>query len=283
MRQTIKNFNELVMFKHTVFSVPFILIAMVVAAQGWFGFPLLVLGLFAAVTARNFAMSFNRFIDRKYDKDNPRTANRPSVDGRISPFAMALFIFVNGVFFIAVSYLINDLAFKLSIPFLVILGAYSYFKRFSALAHVFLGVALALAPIAGAIAILGTTPLWVFFLAFGVMFWVAGFDLLYALQDIEFDKERGLHSIPAKYGLEGTLKISRTFHALTALFWVLFALNAQVGIFTYAAVFLSSMVLFWEQYIVIQGLDKINRAFFTANGYLGIGFLLLVILDFLWT
>ncbi len=282
MIQTIKNFNELVMFKHTIFSVPFILIAMVVAAKGWFGFPLLILGLLAAATARNFAMGFNRYLDRKFDKDNPRTANRPSVDGRISPFAMALFVFVNGVFFIAISYLINNLAFKLSVPFLIIIGSYSYFKRFSALAHVILGISLALAPIAGAIAILGTTPLWVYLLATGVMFWVAGFDLLYALQDMDFDKKRGLHSIPAKYGLEGTLKISRTFHFLTAIFWTLFAVNAEVGIFTYIAVFLSSSVLFWEQYIVTKGLDKIDRAFFTANGYLGIVFLILVILDFSW-
>ena len=282
MIQTLKNFNELVMFKHTVFSIPFIMIAMVVAAQGWFGFTLLILGLFAAVTARNFAMGFNRYIDRQFDKDNPRTASRPSVDGRISPFAMVLFILVNAVLFIAVSFLINDLAFKLSIPFLIILGAYSYFKRFSALAHLFLGVALALAPIAGAIAILGTTPIWVYYLALGVMFWVAGFDLLYALQDMEFDKKRGLHSIPAKYGLEGTLRISRTFHFLTAVFWTLFALSADVGILTYIAVGVSSAVLFWEQYIVTQGLDKINRAFFTANGYLGIVFLIMVILDFAW-
>jgi 4-hydroxybenzoate polyprenyltransferase len=195
---------------------------------------------------------------------------------------MILFLLVNGVFFIAISYLINDLAFKLSIPFLIILGGYSYFKRFSALAHLFLGLALALAPIAGAIAILGYTPLWVYFLAIGVMFWVAGFDLLYALQDMEFDKKRGLHSIPAKYGLKGTLKISRTFHLITAIFWILFAITAKVGIFTYIAVFLASSILFWEQYIVTQGLDKINRAFFTANGYLGIGFLILVVLDFLW-
>lgn len=282
LKETLHNFNELVMFKHTIFSIPFIMIAMVVSAQGWFGFTLLGLGLLAAVTARNFAMAFNRFIDRKYDKDNPRTASRPSVDGRISGNQMFLFLVVNAVAFIVVSFFINDLAFKLAFPFLIILGAYSYFKRFSFLAHLFLGLALGLAPIAGAIAVLGDVPLWTYLLSIGVMFWVAGFDLLYALQDMEYDKSVGLHSIPARFGLEGTLKISRGFHFLTGLFWFAFALTAPVGILTIVAVTLASATLFWEQYVVTKGLENINRAFFTANGYLGIVFLILVILDFLW-
>ncbi len=282
IKEALHNFNELVMFKHTVFSLPFIMIAMVVSAQGWFGFSLLFLGLVAATSARSFAMAFNRFVDRDVDKDNPRTANRPSVDGRVSPKQQLLFIIVSASIFIVVSYFINDLAFTLSLPFLIILGAYSLFKRFSYLAHLFLGLALGLAPIAGAIAVLGEVPLWTFLLSIGVMFWVAGFDLLYALQDMEYDKRVGLHSIPARFGLEGTLKISRSFHFITVCFWFAFAVIAPVGNMTIIAVALASATLFWEQYVVSRGLENINQAFFTANGYLGIVFLIFVILDFVW-
>ncbi len=162
---------------------------MVVASDGWFGWRLLFLGLIEAVSARNFAMGVNRYLDRDIDKLNPRTRNRPSVDGSISSTTMLLFILINGIIFVSGAYLINDLAFKLSFPILAILGGYSLFKRFSSLAHLILGISLGLAPIAGVIAIKGEVTIWSIYLATGVMFWVAGFDLLYSLQDIEFDKK----------------------------------------------------------------------------------------------
>ena len=142
------------MFKHSVFSLPFIFIAMIVASKAqddspWFGFKLLVLGLLAAVSARNFAMGFNRYADRDIDKHNPRTANRPSVDGRIGVRNMEFFIGLNALIFIGVAYLINDLAFALAVPILIVLGGYSLFKRFSPYAHLILGISLGLAPIAG--------------------------------------------------------------------------------------------------------------------------------------
>lgn len=278
--KTIKDFNELVMFQHTVFSLPFIFMAMFVAAEGWFGWRLLVLGVFAAVTARNFAMSFNRYIDRKYDRENPRTKGRPSVDGRLNPTVVLLFTIINAVFFVAVSFYINQLAFYLSVPFLGILAFYSYVKRFSASAHLFLGLALGLAPIAGAVAVTGTVPVWSVLLAAGVLFWVAGFDLLYALQDMEYDKERGLHSIPARFGLTGTLWISRSFHLLCVLFWSAFVMSVPVlSTFSIAGLGAATMMLMWEQYLVHKGLENINRAFFTVNGYLGFIFLFFVIMD----
>ena len=268
------------MFKHTVFSLPFIFIAMVVGAKGWFGFSLFGLGVFATITARNFAMAFNRYVDRNFDKQNPRTQNRPSVDGRVSSNSMIIFISINGLLFVAVSYFINPLAFKLSVPFLFILGLYSLIKRFSSLAHLFLGLALGLAPIAGAIATIGATPLWVYYLSVGVMFWVGGFDLLYALQDLEFDKKAKLHSIPAKYGKKKSLYISRIFHIITVCSWFLFVQEADLGFFGIAGVVLSALMLFYEQLLVHKSLNNINKAFFTINGYLGFVFLLFIVLEF---
>lgn len=280
----LNDINELIMFKHSVFSLPFIFIAMIVASKVetgsvWFGFKLLILGLLAAVSARNFAMAFNRYADRDIDKHNPRTATRPSVDGRIGRSNMQMFIVLNAALFIFVAYLINDLAFSLSVPILVILGGYSLFKRFSPYAHLVLGISLGLAPIAGVVAVLESIPLWSVLLSLGVMFWVAGFDLLYSLQDMEYDKANGLFSIPSVYGKEATFLISRLFHGLTVLFWFLFILSAELGFFAYVGVLISAVILTWEHRIVIQDFTKIDRAFFTLNGYLGIIFFIFIFMD----
>jgi 4-hydroxybenzoate polyprenyltransferase len=279
MMQRLKYFNELVVFQHSIFSLPFIFIAMIVSAKGWFGLGLLLLGILAALSARNFAMGLNRYADRAYDAENPRTQNRPSVDGRLDPSSIMIFIVVNALIFIAVAYMINDLAFYLSVPMLVVLGSYSYFKRFSSMAHIVLGLSLALAPIAGSIAVEAAVPLWTILLSLGVLFWVAGFDLLYSLQDIDFDVKRGLHSIPSVYGAEATLMISTVFHIFTVAFWALFVWRAGLNNFAWAAVFVSAVMLSYEHYLVRKDFTKIDRAFFTINGYLGIVFLTFIILD----
>ncbi len=277
--QKLKDFNELVMFQHSIFSLPFIFIAMVVAANGWFGFKLLVLGALAAVTARNFAMGLNRWADREFDSLNPRTASRPSVDGRLDATSIFIFTAVNALAFIGVAYIINGLAFYLSFPILLILGSYSYFKRFSEGAHLVLGISLGLAPLAGVVAVQASIPAWSLLLSLGVMFWVAGFDLLYSLQDIEFDKKNGLFSIPSKYGATATLKISAFFHFLTILFWTLFVAVAGLGLFAVLAVVFSFLMLSYEHYLVRKDFTKIDRSFFTVNGYLGIVFFFFIILD----
>ena len=279
MIKRLKHFNELVMFQHSIFSLPFIFIAMIVSAKGWFGFGLLFLGVLAAVSARNFAMGLNRYADREFDAENPRTANRPSVDGRLDSSSILIFTVVNAVVFIAVTYMINDLAFYLSIPTLIVLGSYSYFKRFSSMAHIVLGLSLGLAPIAGSIAVEATIPLWTVLLSLGFMFWVAGFDLLYSLQDIDFDTKHGLHSIPSIYGAEATMLISTIFHVVTLIFWAMFVWSAGLGGFVWLAVVLSAAMLSYEHYLVRKDFTKIDRAFFTINGYLGIVFLALIIFD----
>jgi len=267
------------MFEHSIFSLPFIFIAMIVAADGWFGYTLLILGVFAAISARNFAMGLNRFADRDIDAQNPRTSSRPNVDGRLDGTSIMIFTIVNALIFIAVAYMINPLAFALSFPILIVLGSYSYFKRFSSLAHVILGISLGLAPIAGVVAVLAEITPWSVMLSLGVIFWVAGFDLLYSLQDIEFDKAKGLHSIPSKYGADATLLLSALFHMLTVVFWALFAWMAGLGLFAYFAVILSTFMLSYEHYLVRKDFTKIDRAFFTVNGYLGIAFFILIVLD----
>ncbi|MCT7637374.1 menaquinone biosynthesis prenyltransferase MqnP [Aliarcobacter butzleri] len=279
LMKKLNDFSELVMFQHSIFALPFIFIAMVVAAKGWFGFKLLILGVLAAVTARNFAMGFNRYMDRDIDALNPRTINRPNVDGRISANAMFIFVVVNALLFILVAYFVNDLAFILSLPILIIIGSYSYFKRFSYLAHIILGISLALAPIAGVVAVSENIPLWVIFLSIGVMFWVAGFDLLYSLQDIEVDKKLGLHSVPSVFGVEKTMLFSKVFHALTVIFWLLFVIYSSSSYFAYLAVIISTLMLSYEHYLVNKDFKKIDRAFFTVNGYLGIVFFFLIVLD----
>ena len=270
------DFSELVMFKHSIFSLPFIFIAMIVAKGGWFGCYLLIMGSISAISARNFAMGVNRYLDRDVDILNDRTKNRPSVDGRISNIEMILFVSINAFIFVLVAYFINNLAFILSFPILLILAIYSIFKRFSSMAHIVLGISLGLAPIAGVVAVSSEITLWSIYLSMGVLFWVAGFDLLYSLQDIEFDKANSLHSIPSKYGAENTMLIAKVFHSLTIIFWILFVLEAKLNYFGYLAVIFSTLMLTYEHYLVNKDFTKIDRAFFTVNGYLGIVFMVLV-------
>ncbi len=284
LKKLFSDFSELVMFKHSVFSLPFIFIAMLVASylesgSGWFGWKLLFLGTLAAISARNFAMGVNRYLDRDIDVLNPRTKGRPSVDGRVSNTQMVLFIIINALIFIAVAYFINTLAFQLAVPILLVLGAYTLFKRFSALAHLILGVSLGLAPIAGVVAVTGEITAWSVYLALGVMFWVAGFDLLYSLQDIEFDKANDLHSIPSRFGVKKTMWIARVFHLLAVLFWVWFITAAHLGLWAQLAVLFAAVMLTYEHYLVNKDFTKIDKAFFTVNGYLGFVFLLFIIME----
>ena len=278
-KKKVADFSELVMFKHSVFSLPFIFIAMIVASDGWFGWRLFLLGLVAAVSARNFAMGVNRYLDRDVDAINPRTASRPSVDGRLKPTQVLLFTLINALIFIFIAYLINPLALKLATPILLILAGYTLFKRFSAMAHLVLGVSLGLAPIAGVVAVNGTIPTWSLYLSAGVVFWVAGFDLLYSLQDMEFDKSHGLHSMPSKFGAQKSMWIARSFHILSVALWAMFTYEANGGAWAWIAVGISLIALSYEHYIVSKDFTKIDKAFFTVNGYLGFAYLFCIAID----
>lgn len=285
-KETISNISELIVFKHSIFALPFIFTAMIVASwlkEGsmWFGIKLLILGVLCAITARNFAMAVNRYLDKDIDKDNPRCKDRPSVDGRVGGANLLLFIGANALIFVLSSFFINSLAFWLSFPILLILASYSLFKRFSATAHIMLGVCSALAPLAGAIAILGEIPLWSLLLGSASMFWVGGFDILYSLQDMEYDRKTGLYSIPSMYGESASMFISALFHFITVIFWLFFAGAAGLGLWAYLGIGVSAVILFFEHRIVRADFNKIDRAFFTLNGYLGILFFVFIFID-LW-
>lgn len=279
--KALKDTLELIVFKHSIFALPFIFTAMFVASKAangtsWFGWYLLVFGVLCAVSARNFAMGVNRYHDAKIDALNPRTENRPSVDGRIGKGNMKAFIIANAVIFVLCSAFINSLAFWLSFPFLAILASYSYFKSFSALAHVILGLCLGLSPIAGAVAVLGEIPLWSVLLCCGVVFWVAGFDVLYALQDMDFDAKMGLFSIPSRFGHDTSMAAAALFHGLAVLFWLFFTAAAGLGAIAYLGVIVCASILFKEHLIVRKDFSKIDRAFFTLNGWVSVIFMIFV-------
>ncbi|EAH5902946.1 4-hydroxybenzoate polyprenyltransferase [Campylobacter upsaliensis] len=283
----IKDILELVVFKHSIFALPFLLSAMIVASKlkndsVWFGFSALILGIICAVSARNFAMATNRLMDEDIDKDNPRCKDRPNISGRIGKMSVWGFILVNALVFIVCSYFINPLAFYLSFPVLFLLAFYSAFKRFSSLAHLVLGFCLGLAPVAGSIIVLGEIHLFSVILCLGVTFWTAGFDLLYSLQDMEYDKKVGLHSVPAKFGASATLFISAFCHFLATLFWLLFVWVAPLGGLAFFGVLICGAILMAEHLIVCKNFAHIDRAFFTLNGYLSVVFFIFVLVDLLW-
>lgn len=284
----IKDILELIVFKHSIFALPFLftsmLVAFKIANEEHFAHTpslakALILGIIAAVSARNYAMATNRLMDEDIDKDNPRCANRPNISGRIGKKAVLCFIIANAFIFIITCFFINALAFKLCFGVLFVLALYSAFKRFSSLAHLVLGFCLGLAPIAASVLVLNQIHLYSVILCFGVMFWTAGFDLLYALQDMEYDKKAKLHSIPAKFGKKTTFFLSALFHLLAVLFWLLFAFTSKLGIVAYVGICISGVILFFEHKIVRKNFAQINKAFFTLNGYLSIIFFIFIWID----
>lgn len=286
----IKDILELIVFKHSIFALPFLFSSMAVGykiaretdfTQAPSLVKAIIFGIIAAVSARSFAMAVNRLMDEDIDKDNPRCANRPNISGRIGKKSVLFFIIANAFVFVCACYFINSLAFGLSFAVLFVLAIYSAFKRFSYLAHLVLGFCLGLAPIAASVIVLNQIHIYSVILCLGVMFWTAGFDLLYALQDMEYDKKAGLHSIPAKFGKKATFFISAFFHFLAVLFWLLFAWVSGLGALAYAGIFISAAILFAEHKIVRKNFAQIDKAFFTLNGYLSIIFFIFIWVDVL--
>jgi 4-hydroxybenzoate polyprenyltransferase len=280
-----KNINELIMLKHTIFALPFIATAISIAIYKTsyiVNINILFLSLISVFGARSFAMGVNRYLDRKIDIDNPRTKNRPSVDGRISSKIQIILIFVYALIFIISTYFINQTAFYLSMPVLAILAIYSYTKRFTAFAHIFLGFAIALAPLAGDIAISTQIHIWSIILFFSVLFWVAGFDILYSIQDIDFDKKAKLHSIPSKYGIKKSFFIVHIFHFITSILWILFIYHLDLGFIAYFGISFAIIMLIYENKIAKDDIKNINKAFFTVNGYISVLFFISILLDIMY-
>ena len=273
---------EMIKFEHTIFALPFAFIGALLAGRGLpTGWQILWIVL-AMVGARSAAMTFNRIVDLQFDKANPRTQARALAAGTLSmPFAVVFTVVMSGIFFFAAAQL-NPICFYLSFPTLAILFFYSYTKRFTALSHLFLGLAIGLAPLAAWLAIRGTFAWPPVLLSAAVMFWVAGFDVIYALQDEEFDRRKGLFSLPSRVGIGPALILSTVFHAATIALLLATAMWTQLGGIAYAGIAIVAGILFWEHRIVKPGdLSRVNVAFFSLNGYVSILLLITFATDIL--
>jgi 4-hydroxybenzoate polyprenyltransferase len=279
----IKHVLSMVKFGHSIFALPFALQAAWLAAGGMPQLNTLALILVAAVAARTAAMAFNRYADRDIDGGNPRTAGREIPRGVLSANFVLLVVVLASAIFVGAAWALNPLSGKLALPVLAVLLGYSLVKRFSFLAHMVLGLALALAPLAAWIAIRGSLQdLWnpVGWLALAVWSWVAGFDVIYSCQDAGYDREHGLHSIPARFGVSKALVISRCLHVGTVVCLVLFTRGAHLQWIYAVAVAVSACLLAWEQSLVkADDLSRVNLAFFTINGWIGVLLLVGLVLD----
>ena len=286
MFSTIRNWGEFVKFSHTIFALPFALAAMVVAARedrGWPGWNKFLLILAAMVCARTCAMSFNRIVDRKFDKENPRTATRHLPAGRISLPAAWTLCALSAAGLIAASYFLNPLCFYLSPVAIAIVCFYSLTKRFTDYTHVFLGVALALAPIGGWLAVEGTAVsvrdvLAMLVLALSVIFWLIGFDIIYALQDYEFDRSHGLRSLVVAWGPKNALSAAFLSHVLMWGLLLLFGLLLRFRVAYLVGLFIILISLLLEHWLARRrSLQWINLAFFRLNALISLVFLVVTV------
>jgi len=296
-----KNYLSLIKFSHTIFALPFALIGFFFGIENvdfWYTITLietpevvlmayknfailLVLVIFCMIFARSAAMAFNRYIDRKIDLANPRTAEvREIPNGTISSKSALIFVVINCVLFVATTYFINPLCFYLSPVALAVVLGYSLTKRFTALCHLVLGLGLSLAPIGAYLAVTGQFDWLPLFFSFAVLFWVSGFDIIYALQDEAFDKEQKLHSIPVLMGKKNALILSNFLHLITATFILYAGYYAELGLFYWIGSMLFIGLLSYQHFLVKPNdLSKVNLAFFTTNGIASVLFAVFVLLD----
>jgi len=274
----------LIKFSHTIFALPFALLGFFLAAHRLdapFPWYLLLLVLLCMVFARSAAMAFNRYLDRDIDLKNPRTANREIPAGVISPQAALGFVILNCLLFVATTWWINPICFYLSpIALLVILG-YSYTKRFTFLCHFVLGLGLALAPVGAYLAVLGVFDLIPILYGLVVLFWVSGFDIIYAMQDEEFDKSLQLYSVPTQLGKTKALQLSTFLHLICATLILLAAwqMTAISWIHWLGVVIFIALLYYQHTLVKPNDLSKVNLAFFTTNGMASLIFGTLFIID----
>lgn len=302
--QTLKNYLSLVKFSHTIFALPFALIGFFLAlrqsvirqaleetsANSWISQVTnwqmgrkFLLVLLCMVTARSAAMAFNRYLDRQFDARNPRTAIREIPAGIISANKALWFTVINCLLFVTATWFINLICFTLSPVALFVILFYSYTKRFTPLCHLVLGLGLSLAPIGAYLAVTGRFELLPILFSLAVLFWVSGFDIIFALQDEHFDRSQSLHSIPVALGTAKALKVSEGLHVLSALAIIIAGFIANVGWFYWAgALGFCAMLIYQHSIISPKDLRRVNIAFMTANGIASVVFAVFVIADFLF-
>ncbi len=281
-----KKYLSLVTFAHTIFAMPFAFIGFFLAVtttSAHFDWLKLLLMVLCMVFARNSAMAFNRYLDRNIDAKNPRTLKRDIPAGRITPVAALTFTLINCALFIIATWFINKLCFYLSpVALLVVLG-YSATKRFTALCHLVLGLGLSLAPIGAYLVVAGQFAWLPIFFSLSVLCWVSGFDIIYALQDEDFDRNESLHSIPAWLGKVNALRLSTVLHIFSAAFIILPALFTTVSWPYYVGiVFFCSMLIYQHRLVKPNDLSRVNFAFMTTNGIASVVFAVFFMIDRLW-
>lgn len=285
MFAAIRHLLELIRFSHTVFALPFALLAAVLAwrmPDSPFSWRQLAGILLCMVTARSAAMAFNRVVDRKFDAENPRTAKRHIPAGLLSLSTVVAFTLISSLAFIASTliFLPNKWPLMLSVPVLLFLLGYSYAKRFTMFCHYWLSAALMLSPIAAWIAIRGTIEPPALWLAGAVFFWVGGFDILYACQDVDYDQSKGLHSTPARLGVANALRVAMLSHAVTV--GCLFGLwhSAALGpIFLIGVICVAALLVYEHALVRPDNLSRVNQAFFQVNAVISIGLFALALVD----
>jgi len=282
MLQTLRTYLEMIRFSHTVFALPFAFMGAVLAAGGIPSKRTLFWILVAMVGARSGAMGMNRYADRHLDAQNPRTQDRALPQGKIAAREVLAFICVSFAVLLVAAWMLNPLCFALAPVAILIVAGYSYTKRFTNFSHLILGLSLALAPIGAWIAVTGRVALPALILGTAVLFWVAGFDILYALMDIEFDRRSGLFSIPARLGVQRGMAVAGLCHMLTVLCLALMVPLLGLGKVYLAGLFLAMALLLYEHWLLYRhGLTKLNVAFFNVNGALSIGLFLFTLGDLL--
>lgn len=273
---------EMIKFEHTVFALPFAIMSAFIAADGIP--PLTKLGwiLVAMVGARSCAMAFNRLADAEIDSENPRTAMRAIPAGLITKAAVWVFTLVSAGLLVVAAWRLNPLAFALSPVALAVIMGYSYTKRFTSLSHFWLGLALSISPVGAWIAIKGQFAWTPIVLCCVVLLWTAGFDIIYACQDVNFDRKHGLHSIPARIGIRWALWLSSTLHVVAVLLLVVIPFLTELGLFYYIGVGIVVCIFVYEHAIVKHNdLSRVNLAFFTLNGMISLVLMALSITDIL--
>ena len=272
-----RKYFEFVRFSHTVFALPFALAAMVVA--GWPGWRTFLLILMAMVCARTAAMGFNRIVDRRYDAKNPRTAQRHLPAGKIGAAEAWMLVGASVAGLLIVTWFINRICFWLSPVALMVIGFYSFTKRFTDFSHFFLGLSLALAPLGSWVAVRGQFAWPPVVLAVAVVFWLVGFDIIYATQDVEFDRQAGLHSLPARLGIPAALQVAQASHAVMAVTLLAFGLISGMRLPYYVGLAVIAICLMW-QHLLARKQDPVslNVAFFRMNAIISVVFLVAVVL-----
>jgi len=278
-----QKYLSLIKFSHTIFAMPFALVGYFLGIHQpgqEFKWKIFLLTLLCMILARSAAMSFNRLVDLKYDKRNPRTAQREIPSGKISANAASLFVMITSLLFITTTWFINELVFFLSPVALIVIFGYSFTKRFTSICHFILGLGLALAPIGAYLSVTARFDLLPILFSVVVLLWVGGFDIIYALQDDEFDRSQNLHSVPVRLGRRNALGLSILVHLLTVLIILFIGYNGSFGWLYWVGAVIFTLMLLYEHLIVKPGdLSRVNLAFAILNGIAGLIFGGLVILS----